>query len=49
MSENLNNMRRTLDRMESLLEVGNKEHSYLIDCVAHLRDLLEQAKLEDNA
>lgn len=46
MSENLENIRITLDRMENKLEPGNDEHSELIDCVNHMRDLLQQANKE---
>lgn len=44
--EALENIRRLLDRMDSMLEPYNDDHSRLIDCVSHLRDLLQEAKKE---
>ena len=44
--EYLENMRRTLDRMEQGLTPGKDSDSNMIDGIAHLRDLLSQAQKE---
>lgn len=46
MSEHLENLRRCLERMSNLLEVGNDDHSDMIDLVAHMQNHLDLYKKE---
>ena len=46
MSEHLENLRRCLDRMEGSLEPYNDRDSAMIDMVAHMKAIVQQAKLE---